>query len=197
MSELPKTQLPVLPTRRLIPEETAEAMGLKEYFSTVLDSRVIEIPPKSEAFQTHQELASGNLALLQARIAESGSLQLIIPDGAQTVRQVLKPLAEDVERYSPIFNQIGQQLGRLAGVGYGVRPVTTTRSILSSIAFAPQGRTSFENSIFFIPPYAFEKGVTPEDSSRNIRTELINSEYFTEYKIRTLLYETLLGFAKE
>jgi len=179
------------PSRRLLSPETREKTGMREFFDVDLESRVISMPASSDQIGLHENFQQENFAVLDSQPDDSGLL-LIVPDGAQTIRQVLKSVSQDVVRYRPLFLRVGIELGGLASRGYGLEP-HTPQTVLNSIAFAPTNLGDFAESVFFIPPYTITRDTSVEESNKNIHRELYNSSYFTPEAARELMWQILLG----
>lgn len=182
------------PSRRLLLPGVAQQTGMQEAYDNKRQIRTLFLPKGNDDIAEHDTFVSNGFAVLPSEKTDDG-LILLVPDGTQTVRQILKSISYDTERYSPLFTQIGYELGKLSAKGYGLS-VLEGQTILSSVAFAPTEQSDFGESVFFIPPYTISQGTTVEDSNKNIHSELRQSPYLDPVKARDLMWAILLGFGK-
>ncbi len=192
MNEL--LRLGIAPSRRLVSESICRITDIAEYFNPVLDVRIIEIP--SQYIETHKLLETNGISVPRSIETTGETMKLQIPSGSQTIQQVLKSIATDTKRYSPLFEGIGIQLDRAQSAGFGFRSMTEDRTLLGSIIFSPIERGPVRDSIFFVPPYPLLKGETIENTSHNISSELMNSGHFSKSNARELMFALMLGVGK-
>lgn len=196
MNRVNVSRLQIAASRRLIPLEMAETLKLDEYFSPVLETRVIEMP--ESMMDLHYELSEARIALPRVIDVREHRALLQIPSGTQTMQQILKSMSTDTQRYGGLFKGIGIQLHRAQEIQYGIQK-NSGRSLLGGIAFTPIEKGKLEDSLFFLPPYSFAKGVEIGESSHTIAKELQASGHFEEQraKMNELLFELLLGIGAE
>lgn len=184
------------PGRRLVSERVCEATGMTEYYDDALESRALFVPDSVTDRNEYGMLLEAGVSLLPAEPTDGG-MKLLVPEGAQTLRQVIKSVAQDIERYKPLFIKLGGQLGALHNLSYGLSAQTEGRSVLSGIGFATSEGESFKNSLFFLPPFVVEPHIDFADSFGRVSRELRESEYFSEEDIVRVTWSVFLGVGKK
>ena len=184
----------IAPSRRIMPADLAEELGVSEHYNPALEAHVLDVP--APLVEGHEELMKEGIALpsIQSRDAERVVVQ--IPPGTQTISQILGSIATDPQRYGDLFKGIGIQMKRAHEAGYGIMSIDKRR-ILGSIAFSPSEKGPLWNMLFFVPPYPFRKEGTLEFTSRGISHELKESGHFEgedgKANANILLHQILLG----
>lgn len=167
--------------RRLVPASVETAIGLEEFYDAQLASRVISMPKAGQEAHYHEELHEARLPVFSAMYRDEG-LFLLVPDATRTIRKVLPLIGRDLASYSEIFFELGRALGRLDNSPFGLPEASSDRSILDSVAFAPDDSAAFGGKICLIPPYRL-------DAQRRRRRDQVVDAVYEELRYSRYLSE--------
>ncbi len=190
--------MPVDSNRRMLAGGYAARLGLREFYSMGMDSRIIAVPMTglSDGFSTarsHEELMELRLPVFSA-IYRDTDMWIVVPEASRTLKSVLRFVARDIGSYGEIFFKMGQVFGQLEQAGVGVPGAVSDRSLLESLAFTLDEDENYGGKIALIPPYELSHGRSEERVLSTVHVELEKSGYFSDIQARGLIALTHSGW---
>ena len=175
----PEADIPVENNRRLISGLGKIGMGQREFIDVRSGERHIAIPRDSATYPLHRELAKRHVPVFPLADVRGDEVLLDIPSDARTLDASLKFISRDIPEYRPIFEQLGEMLGRVQASGLGVPEGSEDRKLLQSVAFFSSNEV-YGGSVALIPPYNLAAVAAKQDTIELVEQELLASEYIVK-----------------
>lgn len=186
---------PVEAGRRLVPIAVMRETGITEYYDPERAGRFLHIPDQSPMIGSHQELARLGMSVFELAGERDGGVELLVPSGTMTVRQALRAVSRDLSGYTEIFHQLGGAVRHSEQVGVGGLSVLFGRTLLSSVAFAPDSDSDYGGRIHFVPPYSFDPKINLVDNLLVAREEMLETGFFKDTDaVAQVLAEVAIGY---
>ena len=177
-----------IPENRKLTDCNTIDCGIEETF-LISNHRVVSFHNRPDQFEQHKLLRDNHIETLDLSNPVDANYQdfaLVVPKGTVVFRELLKSIDRDVDEYDKLFFLIGEYLHDLQKKCHVLPIVLNDRGILESIAAVPSDTVDLGLSIALTPPYCLDV-TSPEQVETAIKNELIQSGFFTEQQIITLM----------